>query len=274
MRVRLEEMNIVEQYAEKIYPRIRNCTWCGNLRLQNCFKCAQEEVCETFPNCKHPPTEYYPPELAYIGEDYGKNLPKILFVAQIVAWDIKNVAERETGELADVVPTHDTYPQFLQEFRLGFSGYAIIKRKYGVLDIFRHVVGDPALFDPLSHLAYTNAAKCPNRSGMESNPNQGHTTSQARIDIATMLANCRVYLIEEVQVLDPEIVVTFDRSLLLALGKNPSPTEPTVSLEEKIGGRNRLFMSFYHPSMAGVNYPRTAVSFDERVHLIHHYLKK
>ncbi len=110
---------------------------------------------------------------------------------------------------------------------------------------------------------------------MESTPNPGYGASQARSDIAAMLVNCREHLFNEIQVLDPDVIVTFDRSFLPGLAEYLKlEGEDNISAFGKIGGRTRLCVSFYHPSMAGVNYARVPGAFDDRVQRIRAYLKK
>ncbi|OLS14593.1 MAG: hypothetical protein RBG13Loki_1785 [Promethearchaeota archaeon CR_4] len=190
-------------------------------------------------------------------------------MAQIPAWNIKNVAEREQGTHADVVPQHDTYEDFAREYRKGFSEYYIMTRKYGILDICHQILDLPTKMNLLENFSFTNAAKCTNRSGTEKTPNHGYTASQVTSDITAMLANCREHLYEEITVLDPDVIITFDRTLLpLLASQREFETQDEISFFGNIGGRDRLCVAFYHPSMAGVNYARSHVPFNDRIQKI------
>jgi hypothetical protein len=269
------ESKLIDQYAIEFYGQMRTCDKCGDLRLQNCFLCTQEEECTTFPHCKLGSFDYYPPEFAFIGQDYTQTTPKVLFLAQIPYWTLENVAEWEQGHSAYAVPQHNQYSEFLGAYRMDFAEYAIVGKKFGILDICSAIFDLPKSQDLLERITYTNAAKCQNRSGSERNPNDGYNANQSTSDIATMVANCRENLNTEIHILNPDVILSFDRAFLPAIEKQAGgKSKDGISLSMSIAGQERLIISFFHPSMAGVNYAKAKISFGDRIRIIRDFMQK
>ena len=268
--------NLFNQYTREFYTEVRSCERCGDLRLQNCFQCTQEEECTTFPQCGQAELGYYPPEFAFLGQDYDQAEPKLLFLGQIPYWTLDdNVVRWEQGKTAEVVPQHDQYEEFLTCYRADFTGYKIVNNKDGILDICAAVFDLPKSPALLEQVAYTNAAKCPNRSGSESQPNPGYTAKQVTSDISKMLANCRDDLSTEIGILNPDVIVSFDRSLLRTLEKQTGgKAKDGISGIMPIAGRDRLYITFYHPSRAAGNYAQGGISFKDRIRVILDFMKK
>jgi len=264
-------LGLLEEYEEKFYKRVRNCSKCGELRSPNCFSC-QEESCE---NCNPEVVGYYPPEFAFIGENYANQKLKVGFVGQIPFWNEDNIVRWRNGQLADVVPDHQSYDEFLLEYQKTFSSYSIFKNKYGINSIsleINKIVGNGNNENSMHSIAYTNLAKCTNASGSELS---GTDQKRAREEITTMFGNCWSHFEQELKILNPQIIVTFDRDFIELLeNRIHSRSKDGVSLVWNLGERKRFCIYFYHTALAGVNYKKAKIGFFERIQKVKEFINK
>jgi len=146
--------------------------------------------CQYFDNCVEGFTDLIKGKSAYVGEDYeNRKLPRILFVSLDMGSDTDyELASKRTPKGVKQIEAN----RYWQEYNPLWHWHATHDLAVQIAQVF-----DPKLNykDANRIFAHTNSAKCCGvKSGREMAP-------------ARLFRNCKKYLAEELEILDPNILV-------------------------------------------------------------------
>ncbi|WP_371805353.1 hypothetical protein [Candidatus Lokiarchaeum ossiferum] len=258
-------MTIFDDYSNLIFSLINECSnhpSSCETRFPSCLNCIQRET-YTSPFCSGCPNIrdkiFANPDYAVIGDEYEKNPIKILFVGQAIYMDENTIADWE-----DQFPPFTTYEEFNQiQLRIKCQD-KIFLDSCGIASILEDLGRKSSIYQ----IAFTNIIKCANLHGNGIN---------ARREIASMLNSCGDRIFQhEMKVLNPDIIIIFDKNLFNQMRSNEfagvSTVQNSLSYLERIIPINygdyslwrleddrpnrtpRVFIHFYHPSHAQSNY--------------------
>ena len=202
--------------------------------LATSFTCPHKE------RCRGPSQDFPGPKSAFVSNGYARgDLPRLLFISLDPGYSDPAVAKR----LPEGVRTHHEGEDVDRLRRKRhWHWYRTHQLALGILREF-----DPDLtIERVNlHFAHANSAKCyRNEGGGRQGP-------------AILFRNCRAYLRGELEVLQPDIVVTQGKRALGAFetvcSVKPDSYSPT---RVNVGGRSAIWWPTHHPRYAAGFFPQ------------------